>query len=291
MSRTHWSFARTGPATALVAALVIVPLVARQAESEKAVLQAIAAVNEAFQRADVKAYDALTTSDFLRVGSNGRVIGKATWLKTVVANSGPARKPGTFDETSVRVYGDAAVVTYRNKPVTSDGTPGPVGYLTRVFEKQGGQWKLAFTQSTDLQAPAAPTTPAPPPLPAWSASTPLEKEALAAFQAIQKANADRDVAAWERLSAPDHLIITAEGRKTTRAERVAALKAPPAANAAAPTAMSDLRLMVKGGGLAVVSWRSGPASNPTRSLKVLAKRGTAWQQVLQQGSPIVAPKS
>lgn len=59
-------------------------------------------------------------------------------LQTVVANpSGAARRPGTFGETNVRAYGDAALVTYRNKPVASDGKPGPVSYLTRVFERQG----------------------------------------------------------------------------------------------------------------------------------------------------------
>ena len=150
-------------------------------------------------------------------------------------------------------------------------------------DKQGTQWKLAFAQSTDLQAPAAPTTAAPAALPAWSGSTPAEKDALAAFQAVQKANSDRDVAAWERLSAPDHVIIGTTGARTTRSARVAALKAPPAADNDPPSAESELRLMIKGGSLAVVSRKTAQ----TRSLTILAKRGTGWQQVLQQMSPLV----
>lgn len=276
------------PVTAgVLAVLMLVPHLLAQPAAEQAVLQTIDQVNAAFQRRDVKAYEALVTSDFVRVGGDGRVFGRADWLKNAVAAPGPPRQAGTFDEASVRTYGDAALVTYRNKPVTADGKPGPVGYLTRVFEKQGSQWKLAFAQSTDQQPPAAPASPAPSALPAWSATTPLEKEALTAFQAIQKANRDRDVAGWERLSAPDHLIITAEGRRMTRAERVAALKAPPPANAPPGGAESDLRLTVRGGSLAVATWRAGE----TRSLKVLAKTKTGWQQVLQQTSPIVAPKS
>ncbi len=264
----------------------LTPVAAAQADAEKAVLQTITQINDAFQRADVTAYDALTTTDFVRVGGNGRVFSKAVWLKNTVPNSGPPRRPGTFDETSVRVYGDAAVVTYRNTPLTPDGKPGPVSYITRVLERQAGQWKLAFAQSTDLKAPTPPTGPAPPALPAWSASTPLEKEAVAAFEAIQKANQDRDVTAWERLSAPDHLIINVDGTKTTRAARVANLKAPPAANAAPAGRQTELRIMVKGGTLAVASWSTGTA----RSLKVMVKRGTGWQQVLQQSSPIVPGK-
>ena len=213
----------------------------------------------------------------------GRAFGKAEWVKVTVAAPGPDRRPGSFDETSVRVYGDAALVTVRNKPTAPDGKPGAVTMLTRVFEKQGTQWKLAFAQSTDLQTPAPPSDAAPAALPAWSASTPLEKEALAAFDAIQKANRDRDVAAWERLSAPDHVMIGATGVKTTRAERVATLKAPPAAGAAPAPATTERRLMVKGGSLAVVSWKAGAA----RSIKVLVKRGTGWQQVLNQATPIV----
>ncbi len=256
---------------------------ARQADAEHAVLQAIAQLNQAFQRRDGEAYGALTTADFVRVGGDGRIFGKAFWLKNTVAVPGPDRRGPTMAETSVRVYGDAALVTYRNSPVNPDGTPGSVGYLTRVFEKQGAQWKLAFAQSTDLKAPAPPTTPAPPALPAWSASTAAEKEALAAFQAIQKANVDRDVAAWERLSAADHVMINPNGTRMTRAERVAALKAPPAANAAPPAALSEVRLRITGGSLALVSWKSSQG----RSLKVLARRSTGWQQVLQQASPLV----
>jgi hypothetical protein len=43
--------------------------------------------------------------------------------------------------------------------------------------------------------------------------------------------------------------------------------------------------MVKGD-VAAVTWTAGEA----RSLKVLARRGGQWQQVLQQSSPIVAAK-
>jgi len=251
---------------------------------ERSVMQAIDRINAAFQHRDAKAYESLTTADFIRVNSNGRVFGRSDWLKNVAA-AGDERNPAAYDETSVRLYGDAALVTYRNKPTGPGGKPGPVNYLTRVMVKQGTQWIMALAQSTDTQPPAPATGPEPSPLPAWSASTPAERQALATFQSIQEANGARDVAAWERLSAADHSIIGADGTRTSRAQRVAALKAPPAANAPPLLPAENLRLVIKGD-LAAVTWTDGT----TRQLKVLARKGEQWQQVLQQMTPIVVAK-
>lgn len=259
-------------------------LSAQTSPAEREVMQAIDQINAAFQARDVKGYEALTTTDFVRVTSPGRVLGRAEWLKAVAA-PGAARTIAKHDQLSVRVHGNGAVVTYRNMPGGTDGQPGVVSYLTRIMEKQGTQWKLALAQSTDIKAPVPPTGPEPAALPAWSATTAAEKAALSAFQSIQKANAARDLAAWEKWSASDHAIIAADGTRTTRAERVVGLKAP--ATAPAPAAVPDqqVRVMVKGD-LAAVTWVAG--SN--RSLKVLALKGGQWQQVLQQSSPIVAAK-
>jgi hypothetical protein len=252
---------------------------------ERAVMQSIDQANVAFQRRDVKAYEGLTTADFVRVGSEGRVSGRSDWLKTVGA-AGAERGPAKYDQVSIRVYGNGAVVTYRNMPTAPGGQPGAVNYLPRVMSLQGTQWLLALAQSTDTKPPASPTGADPAPLPAWSASTPAEREALAAFQAIQKANADRDVAAWERLSAPDHSIIVVDGSRTSRAQRVAALKAPPVAGAAPAGPDQNVRVIVKGD-VAAVTWTAGTS----RSLKVLARnKGGQWQQVLQQATPIVPVK-
>jgi Domain of unknown function (DUF4440) len=247
--------------------------------AERAVMQAIDQVNVAFQRRDTKAYEALITPEFVRIASNGRVFSRSEWLKNVAA-PGPERGPAKFDQLSVRMYGDAAVVTYRNSPENA-----AVNYLTRVMARQGSQWLMVLAQSTDTQRPAAPTGSEPPALPAWSASTPAEREAVATFQTIQKANDDRDVAAWERLSAADHSIIGPDGSRTSRAQRVAALKAPPVPGAVPASSGQNVRVVVRGD-VAAVTWTLGNA----RQLKILARQGGQWQQVLQQASPIVAAK-
>lgn len=252
---------------------------AQSGAPDPAVMRAVDRINAAFQARDTKAYDALTTADFVRVASNGRMFSKADWMKTVAA-PGATRGAGKYEEVSVRVYGNGAVVTYRNIP-----EPGAVSYLTRIMERQGTEWKLALALSTDVKPPAPPAGPEPPALPAWSPSSPDEKGALAAFQAIQKANRDNDLAAWERLSAPDHVIITVTGTKTSRAERVAALKKAATGVPATPAGDQNVRLIVKGD-VAAVTWTQGQS----RSLKVLARQGGEWRQVLQQSAPIVTPK-
>jgi hypothetical protein len=275
---------RPGNAGVLVVAAVTAAaaagLFARQPDVERAVLASIDRINTAFQARDAQAYERLTTPGFVRVTSTGRVFGRAEWLQRSVAAPGPARQAGTYDQSSVRVYGTGAVVTYRNNP---DGKAGVPGYLTRIMERQGTEWRMALALSTDLKAPAAPTGPEPAALPAWSATTAAEKEALAAFEAIQKANRDRDVALWERHSAPDHVIIGADATRVSRADRVAQLTAPPAANAAAPGAQSQVRLTMAGSDLAAVTWTTPTA----RSLKVLARQNGVWRQVLQQSAPIL----
>lgn len=258
---------------------------AQSTDAERAVMQAIDRVNLAFQQRDVKAYESLTTPDFVRIGSNGRAFGRSEWLKTGVAGGAGPRAAGKYDQVSVRIFGDGAVVTYRNTPAGPDGKPGPASYLTRVMHREAGAWRMALAQSTDLKPPPPPAGPEPAALAAWSASTAAEKEALAAFQAIQKANRDRDLAAWERLSASDHVIIGADGARVSRAERVAALKAPAPAAGAPPPPDQQLRIAVKGD-VAAATWTAGNS----RSLKVLARKDGRWQQVLQQSSPIVPAK-
>ena len=99
------------------------------------------------------------------------------------------------------------------------------------------------------------------------ASSPAEKEALAAFQAIQKANQARDVAAWEKLSAPDHTDHGAEDAHVTcRSAWRQSDAPPPTGQPAAPgTDQSTYGSSVKGD-LAAVTWTAGT----TQSLKVLA---------------------
>ena len=80
--------------------------------------------------------------------------------------SGPKIESIQSEDVQVRVHGDTAILIGRAnvKGRFEDGRDisGPYRYM-RVFVKQQGQWKLAATQITAIQAaPAAPTaTPEP----------------------------------------------------------------------------------------------------------------------------------
>ena len=71
-------------------------LSAQTSPAEREVMQAIDQINAAFQGRDVKACEALTTADFVRVTSPGRVIGRDDWLKNVAA-PGAARAAAKHD--------------------------------------------------------------------------------------------------------------------------------------------------------------------------------------------------
>lgn len=247
---------------------------------EKAVMEAVQRLMAAYQERDVKTYEALTTPDFVRVTPNGRRFERAAWLKTVAA-PGEARPFPKVEQLSVVVYGNAALVTSRNIPPVTATDPGVPILLTRVMVKEGNQWKLAYTQSTDARMPAPPSGPEPAAPAAWSPSTPGEREALAAFAAIQKANRESNVAAWEKLSAPEHRIINTDGSTMSRAERVAEIKTTPP-DPSGFKGEQELHVTVKGD-VALVTSRD----SASRSLKVMARQHGAWQQVLQQFSPIV----
>src|SRR4051812_26457944 len=82
---------------------------------EKAVMQAVNRLNEAYKQRDVKAYEALTTPDYVRVTANGREFDRATWMGLVGTPGGPRPIP-SFDQVSIRVYGNAALMMYRGIP-------------------------------------------------------------------------------------------------------------------------------------------------------------------------------
>jgi hypothetical protein len=55
-------------------------------------MQAIDRINAAFQHRDGRTHESLTTADYIRVSSNGRVFSRTDFLKTVVA-AGEERGP------------------------------------------------------------------------------------------------------------------------------------------------------------------------------------------------------
>jgi ketosteroid isomerase-like protein len=140
-------------APAFAAALVLSAALAAAAAPSSPDEAAVRALDDAFTRAfpacDVAAYRSILADDFRSILADGRAIGRDEFLRQA------AESPGVSDfrteEVTVRVYGDAAVVT------------GQVGYRrngvqvrsrhTDVYVRRDGRWRMVSAQFTRIAAP------------------------------------------------------------------------------------------------------------------------------------------
>jgi ketosteroid isomerase-like protein len=114
---------------------------------------------DAEQRADVETLDALAVADFALVGPLGFVLNKQQWLDRYRTGD-LVTSSLTWDEVTVRSYGDAAVAigkhtqqaSYRGQP--SDGQ----FRVTHIAVRAGEQWQLAGIQLSPIGAFRPPTT-------------------------------------------------------------------------------------------------------------------------------------
>src|SRR5437763_10467199 len=110
---------------------------------------------EAEQRGDTATLDALTTDDFTLVGPRGFVLHKAEWLERY-RGGGLVTQSLEWDETTVRDYGDTAIVVGRQtQRAEYRGTPANGSFrATQIAVRQGDQWLLAGMQLSSIAPPA-----------------------------------------------------------------------------------------------------------------------------------------
>lgn len=106
---------------------------------------------EAFETNDAAAVGRFMADDWSIIGSDGSVLDRAAFLAFIKSGS-LTHSSMELEDASVRVYGDAALVTARG---SSEGkfngkAFSEVERLTDVFVKQGGRWKCVLTQLTRL---------------------------------------------------------------------------------------------------------------------------------------------
>ncbi|HKF31054.1 MAG TPA: nuclear transport factor 2 family protein [Jatrophihabitantaceae bacterium] len=108
---------------------------------------------EAEQRADVETLDALAVADFALVGPLGFVLDKQQWLDRY--RTGDLTTSSlTWDEITVRGYGDAAVAIGRHTQRASyRGQPSDGQFrATHIAVRTGDQWQLAGIQLSPIGA-------------------------------------------------------------------------------------------------------------------------------------------
>src|SRR5687768_1485329 len=102
-----------------------------------------AAYGDAYQRGDRRLLDAVLADDYVFVSLDGRALNKS---EAIARWTDPARGSATFTDTEshIRVYGDCAVVTGRQRESgIVGGKPYAVTYrFTVVWARPKGRWQV-----------------------------------------------------------------------------------------------------------------------------------------------------
>lgn len=107
---------------------------------------------EIYQRNDADAFASLLTTDFIYTSPVGEKVPRETYLKNLRDRTVVMTSVEPSDE-EIRIHGDCAVVTatwtvqeaYRGTPFN-----GPAR-ITRVWVREGGDWKALAFQVTDAR--------------------------------------------------------------------------------------------------------------------------------------------
>lgn len=120
---------------------------------EKELVAVNSALNEAFASSDSATCDRYSAPEYVRIASTGAVTDRAAAVKAIATPRD--RRPSLHDEIRVRVYGDVAVLSFKDTPVSGDGKAGRPVRTTRVFTKTDGDWRQVVAISTPLASATA----------------------------------------------------------------------------------------------------------------------------------------
>jgi ketosteroid isomerase-like protein len=105
-----------------------------------------------WQAADCSAWGAMIAPGWSVIHITGEVITKAQALKMCNAPRS-ARETFKVDDVSVRIFGDAAVVTGRTTAATDGAKPSILTLrFTDVFVRLAGRWQIVASQATQLSS-------------------------------------------------------------------------------------------------------------------------------------------
>jgi ketosteroid isomerase-like protein len=118
-------------------------------DEEKQLLKLDRKWNEAYPGRDIAALDQIIADDWICIDGAGTVIGKRQLLDRV-ESSANFLDPYKFDETTLRMFKDAAIVTGRlsGEGCDNDGRFYLEQRYTRVYVKRDECWQSVATQVT-----------------------------------------------------------------------------------------------------------------------------------------------
>jgi len=108
--------------------------------------------NEAYSRLDCAALDRIIADDWVCIDGAGLVITKSELL-TRVASSPGFLDPHKFDEITLRIFGEVAILTGRlsGQMQDSDGSHDIDQRYMRVYVKRNERWQAVATQVTKVK--------------------------------------------------------------------------------------------------------------------------------------------
>jgi hypothetical protein len=122
------------------------------AEPTAAVKQSVTAASNQWKaavlKADRAALEKLLSPDLSYTHSSAKTQTKAEFIQDA-AGGGTKYESIEFDNTLLRQYGNAVVVTH-NATITSVPSGRSHLYITEVWAKQGGQWQMVSRQATKI---------------------------------------------------------------------------------------------------------------------------------------------
>jgi ketosteroid isomerase-like protein len=127
-------------------------------DAERAVMDAQRHWEEALKQFDLKSVQSLLAEDYSQTDLRGKVQDRASWFEyfksyVTAVRSGDAQFEISFEDTKVRVYGNAAVVTGGAR-VKGQRKAVPVNNVirfTNVWVKRRGIWQLVSYQATPVE--------------------------------------------------------------------------------------------------------------------------------------------
>jgi ketosteroid isomerase-like protein len=145
----------------LLAALLILPAAAsaqvnakytdQKSTAAQAVRQTLDELYAALGRNDAAALDRIYADDYALINESGERTAKAPRLAAI--KSGEMKYESlSFADPAIQVHGDTAVATYRAtvKAVSNGKEVAGQMYVTTVFVKMKGQWRLVAAQATRI---------------------------------------------------------------------------------------------------------------------------------------------
>jgi ketosteroid isomerase-like protein len=134
----------------LLITLLTLPLLG--ADDKAALSQLYEAIGIAASTHNADAYIKLLTEDYQQVTHSGRIRDRKAAYEAV--KNGPSMPADIrFEEVSLSIHGDSAIRILLQSWTNSAGK-SVKGYITWVFVKEHGIWKLAGEFSTDIPSDA-----------------------------------------------------------------------------------------------------------------------------------------